>query len=79
MQKKQICPQLLPFALFLTAGGLISAALKFELTYDLLRRDILQSAAGRGFVSVKRFLQKRYDALLFYCRAAVRLSDVYLV
>ena len=36
MQKKQICPQLLPFALFLTAGGLISAALKFELTYDLL-------------------------------------------
>ena len=36
MQKKQICPQLLSFALFLTAGGLISAALKFELTYDLL-------------------------------------------
>ena len=36
MQKKQICLQLLTFALFLIAGGLISAALKFEITYDLL-------------------------------------------
>lgn len=36
MQKKQFVRQMLLFALFLTAGGLISAALKFELTYDLL-------------------------------------------
>lgn len=36
MQKKQICPQLLLFTLFLAAGGLISAMLRFELTYDLL-------------------------------------------
>ncbi len=36
MQKKQICLQLLLFTLFLAAGGLISAMLRFELTYDLL-------------------------------------------
>ncbi len=36
MQKKTICLQLMLFALFLTIGGLISAALKFEIIYDLL-------------------------------------------
>lgn len=36
MQKKQIFLQVFVFSLFLAAGGLISAALKYELTYDLL-------------------------------------------